>query len=92
MNVPWRTNLSIGYVDFMKELRRVDDNIINRLNSTSTQAEGVCGDFFKQMSDAYHKRDEAIDYCLKVRRIRGEGNKKVNVDITVILVNGRGSR
>lgn len=51
----------------MKELRRVDDNIINRLNSTSTQAEGVCGEFFKQMSDAYHKRDEAIDYCLKVR-------------------------
>ncbi|CAO3647777.1 unnamed protein product [Mucor hiemalis] len=48
------------FKDFMKELRRVDDNIINRLNSTSTQAEGVCGEFFKQMSDAYHKRDEPL--------------------------------
>jgi hypothetical protein len=54
----------------MKELRKVDDNIINRLNSTSVQAEGVCGDFFKQMSAAYAQRDEAIDYCLKVKRKR----------------------
>lgn len=52
----------------MKELRRVDDNIINRLNSSLSQADadGVCSDFFKQMSEAYYKRDEAIDYCLKV--------------------------
>lgn len=50
----------------MKEFRKVDDNIINRLNSTSTQAEGVCGEFFKQMSEAYAQRDQAIDYCLKV--------------------------
>lgn len=52
----------------MKELRRVDDNAINRLNSTSTQADSVCSDFFKQISEAYAKRDEAIDYCLKVRQ------------------------
>jgi hypothetical protein len=52
----------------MKELRKVDDNIINRLNSTSVQAEGVCGDFFRQMSAAYAQRDEAIDYCLKVKK------------------------
>lgn len=52
----------------MKDLRRVDDNIINRLNSASTQAEGSCSDFFKQMSEAYAKRDEAIDYCLKVKK------------------------
>ncbi|CAO0802157.1 unnamed protein product [Mucor circinelloides] len=50
----------------MKEFRKVDDNIINRLNSTSTQAEGVCGEFFKQMSEAYAQRDQAIDYCLKL--------------------------
>lgn len=50
----------------MKELRRVDDNVINRLNSNATQAEGVCSDFFTQMTEAYAKRDEAIDYCLKV--------------------------
>jgi hypothetical protein len=52
----------------MKELRKVDDNIINRLNSASTQAEGSCGEFFKQMSEAYSQRDEAIDYCLKVKK------------------------
>lgn len=54
----------------MKEFRKVDDNIINRLNSTSTQAEGVCGEFFKQMSEAYAQRDQAIDYCLKVCRMK----------------------
>ncbi|KAI8333208.1 caffeine-induced death protein 2 [Choanephora cucurbitarum] len=54
------------FKDYMKELRRVDDNIINRLNSTATQTEGACADFFKQMSEAYYKRDEAIDYCLKL--------------------------
>lgn len=53
----------------MKELRRVDDNVINRLNSNGTHAEGVCSDFFKQMTEAYAKRDEAINYCLKVKKI-----------------------
>lgn len=43
----------------------MDDNVINRLNSTSTQTEGACSDFFKQMSEAYAKRDETINYCLK---------------------------
>lgn len=56
----------------MKELRKVDDNIINRLNSAGTQGEGVCGDFFKQMSEAYSQRDEAIDYCLKVNKTASE--------------------
>lgn len=58
----------------MKELRRVDDNIINRLNSSLSQAaaDAVCGDFFKQMSEAYAKRDEAIDYCLKVKNYKVE--------------------
>ncbi|KAG2193347.1 caffeine-induced death protein 2 [Mucor mucedo] len=54
------------FKDFMKELRRVDDNVINRLNSNGTHAEGVCSDFFKQMTEAYAKRDEAINYCLKL--------------------------
>lgn len=77
----------------MKELRKVDDNIINRLNSTSTQAEGVCGDFFKQMSEAYAKRDETIDYCLKVRKIIIARMKKVAVELkcAIVLVNGRRS-
>lgn len=65
------------HIDFMKEFRKVDDNIINRLNSTSTQAEGVCGEFFKQMSEAYAQRDQAIDYCLKVRSESEEGKLRV---------------
>lgn len=59
----------------MKELRRVDDNVINRLNSTATQADGTCSEFFKQMSEAYAKRDEAIDYCLKVIKERQKKKK-----------------
>lgn len=62
----------------MKEFRKVDDNIINRLNSTSTQAEGVCGEFFKQMSEAYAQRDQAIDYCLKVCKMK-EGALRVHI-------------
>ncbi|GAA5810104.1 hypothetical protein MFLAVUS_003523 [Mucor flavus] len=54
------------FKDFMKDLRRVDDNVINRLNGAATQVDGSCSEFFKQMSEAYAKRDEAIDYCLKL--------------------------
>ncbi|ORX63188.1 hypothetical protein DM01DRAFT_1315019 [Hesseltinella vesiculosa] len=58
-------NLSF-FKEMMKELRRVDDNIILRLNGTDTHSENACGDFFSQLSAAYKKRDDAIDYCLKV--------------------------
>ncbi|KAK4510817.1 uncharacterized protein ATC70_005251 [Mucor velutinosus] len=69
------------FKDFMKEFRKVDDNIINRLNSTSTQAEGVCGEFFKQMSEAYAQRDQAIDYCLKLMdEDLDKKNKKLQED------------
>ncbi|KAI8059554.1 caffeine-induced death protein 2 [Gongronella butleri] len=54
------------FKEMMKELRRVDDNIILRLNSTDTHSENACGDFFKQLASAYGKRDQAVDYCLKV--------------------------
>lgn len=64
----------------MKELRRVDDNIIPRLNSTDTHSEKACADFFKELADAYSKREQAVNYCLKVRRTRlgrtGAGKKK----------------
>ncbi|CEP13081.1 hypothetical protein [Parasitella parasitica] len=69
------------FKDFMKEFRKVDDNIINRLNSTSTQSEGVCGEFFKQMSEAYAQRDQAIDYCLKLMdEDLDKKNKKLQED------------
>lgn len=55
-----------GCIDIMKELRRVDDNIIPRLNSTDTHSEKACGEFFAQLAESYKKREEAVDYCLKV--------------------------
>ncbi|CEG85121.1 hypothetical protein RMATCC62417_18847 [Rhizopus microsporus] len=65
----------------MKELRRVDDNIINRLNSTSTQSEAACADFFKQISEAYARRDETINYCLKIMDEElDKKNKKLQED------------
>lgn len=50
----------------MKELRRVDDNIILGLNSTDTHSENACGEFFTRLATAYRKREQAVDYCLKV--------------------------
>jgi hypothetical protein len=50
----------------MKELRRVDDNIILGLNSTDTHSENACGEFFNRLATAYRKREQAVDYCLKV--------------------------
>ncbi|KAG0749468.1 hypothetical protein G6F57_003346 [Rhizopus arrhizus] len=65
----------------MKELRKVDDNVINRLNSTSTQTEGACANFFKQMSEAYMTRDETINYCLKLMDDElDKKNKKLQED------------
>ncbi|CAO3650293.1 unnamed protein product [Cunninghamella blakesleeana] len=73
-------NLSF-FKEIMKELRRVDDNIIPRLNSTDTHSEGACADFFKQLSSAYRKREQAVDYCLKVIDAEIEAkNKKLQED------------
>ncbi|SAL99079.1 hypothetical protein [Absidia glauca] len=49
----------------MKELRKVDDNIILGLNSTDTHSENACGEFFNRLATAYTKREDAVDYCLK---------------------------
>ncbi|KAG0163556.1 hypothetical protein DFQ28_003832 [Apophysomyces sp. BC1034] len=54
------------FKEIMKELRRVDDNIVPRLNSTDVHSETACADFFKQLAGAYEKREKAINYCLKV--------------------------
>ncbi|KAI9490781.1 caffeine-induced death protein 2 [Zychaea mexicana] len=58
-------NLSF-FKEIMKELRRVDDNIIPRMNSTDTHSEKACGEFFSQLAQSYRKRENAVDYCLKV--------------------------
>ena len=58
--------LSNPFIEIMKELRRVDDNIIPRMNMTDTHSEKACGEFFSQLAESYRKRENAVDYCLKV--------------------------
>ncbi|CAJ0838819.1 10025_t:CDS:2 [Entrophospora sp. SA101] len=50
----------------MKEYRRIDDNIMIRLNSTNTHSEKSCSEFFKQLSGAYTKREKVINQCLQI--------------------------
>ncbi len=50
----------------MKEYRKIDDNIMLRLNTTNTHSEAACADFFKQLVDAYQKRERVVNKCLKV--------------------------
>lgn len=56
------------FSELMKEYRRVDDNIMLRMNTTNTHSEAACADFFKDLAYAYHKREDAMNYCLKVCR------------------------
>jgi hypothetical protein len=50
----------------MKEYRKVDDNIMLRMNTTDTHSEAGCAEFFKQLAEAYQKRENTVNYCLKV--------------------------
>lgn len=50
----------------MKEYRKVDDNIMLRMNTTDTHSEAGCAEFFKQLAEAYQKREDTVNYCLKV--------------------------
>jgi Caffeine-induced death protein 2 len=52
----------------MKEYRKVDDNIMLRMNTTDTHSEAGCAEFFKQLADAYQKREDSVNYCLKVSK------------------------
>ena len=54
-------------IDLMKEYRKIDDNILLRMNTTNTHSEVSCKEFFKHLSDAYARREKAIGSCLKVR-------------------------
>ncbi|CAG8838350.1 25877_t:CDS:2, partial [Gigaspora margarita] len=49
----------------MKEYRKIDDNIILRMNTTDTHSEQACAEFFKQLTKAYSKRGQIINRCLK---------------------------
>ncbi|KAJ1972227.1 hypothetical protein H4R35_004794 [Dimargaris xerosporica] len=58
-------NLS-HFKEYMKELRRLDDNIMIRLNSTNTHSAAACAELFERLSQAYIRREKAINYCLEV--------------------------
>ncbi|RUP48644.1 caffeine-induced death protein 2-domain-containing protein [Jimgerdemannia flammicorona] len=58
-------NLSF-FKELMKEYRRVDDNIMLRMNTTDTHSESACAAIFTELANAYHKREDAVNYCLKV--------------------------
>lgn len=53
-------------LDLMKEYRKIDDNIMLKLNTTDTHSKEACANFFVELADAYQKREYAIDKCLKV--------------------------
>ncbi|KAI7823952.1 hypothetical protein BX661DRAFT_185988, partial [Kickxella alabastrina] len=50
----------------MRELRKVDDNIILRMNNTNTAAAEDCLAFFNVLRTAYARREHDISYCLSV--------------------------
>ena len=54
--------------DIMKDMRKVDNNIILKTQFHQTQIEKcACADFFKQLAEAYKKREDAVNYCLQVK-------------------------
>lgn len=81
----------IGFQDYLKRLRRVDDSIISNLNSTVdiNDKDGVniskCKSFNDQLLKAYEGRDHAIHICLdnakaKVDQLR-EAKQKNESDL-----------
>ncbi|KAI8323339.1 hypothetical protein GQ54DRAFT_112206 [Martensiomyces pterosporus] len=50
----------------MKQLRRVDDNIMLRMNNTNTASDGECLAFFKVLQTAYMRREHDISKCIGV--------------------------
>ncbi|KAJ2241860.1 E3 ubiquitin-protein ligase tom1 [Coemansia sp. RSA 475] len=50
----------------LRHLRKVDDNIILRMNTTNTAAAGECQIMFGVLQTAYARRDHDIEYCLRV--------------------------
>ncbi|KAJ1812304.1 hypothetical protein LPJ56_005544, partial [Coemansia sp. RSA 2599] len=47
-------------------LRKVDDNIILRMNSTNTASADECLALFRVLQTAYARREHDISYCVSV--------------------------
>ena len=54
----------ICFVDIMKRLRQVDDNIILKMNNTDSTSPEACKALFNAIAEAYTRREDAIIYCL----------------------------
>jgi hypothetical protein len=54
---------SVTWIEHLKELRRVDDNILPRLNATNTHSDDDCKQFIVQLARAYQDRQDAIAHC-----------------------------
>ncbi|KAJ1965944.1 hypothetical protein GGI12_000422 [Dipsacomyces acuminosporus] len=50
----------------MKQLRKVDDNIMLRMNNTNTASDSECLAFFHALRTAYMRRDNDISMCVDV--------------------------
>lgn len=61
----------LGFQDYLKSLRTVDDSIIFNLNTTVTSSEKDaqqnttnCNRFHEQLKEAYESRNKVINICL----------------------------
>ncbi|KAJ2812411.1 hypothetical protein H4S07_001419 [Coemansia furcata] len=50
----------------MRKLRKIDDNIMLRLNSTNTASQEDCLAFFNLLQTTYQRRSKDIDMCVDV--------------------------
>ncbi|KAJ1836345.1 hypothetical protein IWW55_004049 [Coemansia sp. RSA 2706] len=50
----------------LRQLRKVDDNIILRMNTTNTAEPSECRALFGVLQAAYRRRDHDVRYCLDV--------------------------
>ncbi|CAG8745461.1 13648_t:CDS:2, partial [Acaulospora morrowiae] len=56
------------FIDLMKEYRKIDDNIMLRMNTTNTHSEKACAQFFQQLADAYSQREQILDKGLEEKQ------------------------
>ncbi|KAJ9049920.1 hypothetical protein DSO57_1019539 [Entomophthora muscae] len=69
--------LNLSYFkDYLKVLRRVDDNIIPKLNDARTKSAESCTTFLQSLSETYSKREQAINFCAKLVNERLESLRK----------------
>ncbi|KAJ2726871.1 hypothetical protein GGI07_000199 [Coemansia sp. Benny D115] len=67
IEVTARTCLNMSqFKNTLKQLRKVDDNIILRMNGTNTASQEDCLAFFKVLRTAYSRRERDITFCLGV--------------------------